>query len=174
MKHHPFGAGFLNMKKLGLQEPEAIRQMRKMNEMAESVLKPYRDHERMMRSMLEPYERARKMLDDPLGIRTLRQQMTISSEFEKALTPYRQQQSTIDQMLRSFKPRTGVFEELMKAVLQPSATLTFLADAEKILKTFRIEKVTTSGVTINGEEISFGEAEDEPFDDALVARECAA
>lgn len=142
----------------GLREPDAIRQMRGM---ADGFARPPRDYERMMRSLGEPYEHTRRMFEEPSGLRELRRHMHIGEELRRFMTPYREQQSSIDQMLTVFRPQTAAFEELLNVAFQPSAMLAFLAEADNVLRAFSISDVNSGGGTVDGEEVSFDDAEQE-------------
>jgi hypothetical protein len=142
----------------GLREPDAVRQMR---EMAESFAKSGDNYERMMRSLGASNEHTRRMFEEPASLRELRRHMQIGDELRRFMAPYREQQSSIDQMLTAFRPKTGAFEELLHAAFQPSAMLAFLAEADNVLKAFRISDIGPDGATVDGEEISFDNAEQE-------------
>lgn len=158
MPRHPFEPRFIDMAKLGLTEPDVIRQMR---ESVEKFERPYRDHLRMIENITGPYMRARELFEEPPAMKALRQQAVVRDEVLKAMAPYRQHQATMEELLKSFRPKTSIFEDVMKVALQPSAATALFADAERILQSFRIDRATATGVTIDGEDISFTEAEQE-------------
>jgi len=55
----------------------------------------------------------------------------------------------------------SVFNDVIAAAFQPSTSMTFFADAERILQNFNIAGVTATGITVNGEDILFIDAEEE-------------
>lgn len=146
------------MKNFPFEEPDAIRRMR---EMAERFTKPYRDYERMTRTVGAPYEHARPMFEEPASLRELRRHLQIGDELRRFMAPYGEQQSGVAQMPTAFRPRTGAFEELLHVAFQLSAMLAFLAEADNVLKAFSISDIGPDGATVDGEEVSFDNAEQE-------------
>jgi hypothetical protein len=119
----------------------------------------------MTRSIVERSDAARNMIERSFGGRLLREIAAPAFELQSLLLPYRPHQLDVDRILSAFRPQTSAFEHFMTAALQPSAASRFLEDAQNILKTLRIERVTDTGVAVDGEEISFADAE-EAFEEA--------
>ena len=86
MPRHHFEPRFIDISKLGLTEPDVIRQMRKSVEKFE---RPYRDHLRMIENITGPYIRARQLFEEPPAMKALRRHAAFGDEFMKAMTPYR-------------------------------------------------------------------------------------
>lgn len=156
MRNNPFGLSHLAVELSRLHDP--VRQMR---ELAESVAKPYRDHERMMRSVLEPFQRSQNLLADRAFLNALRQQATLERQFQPALSAYKNHEASLEKMFMSYRPQTAVFPEMLTAALTSRAVVNFLVDAERLLDSLRVDRVTATGATVNGEEVSFAEAEKE-------------
>jgi Bacterial SH3 domain len=149
----------LDLKKLGLQEPDSVRRMR---EAQNAIMKPYRDQRRMVRDLMEPFERTRELFEDSVGLKELQRQMNVTARFANdAMEPFRRQQKMVDSLLASFQPRSLVFNEMVLAgsLRSHEEASKLMADLARILDPITIERVTADAVTIDGEEVSFEEAE---------------
>jgi len=146
----------LDLKKLVPQEPDVIRQLRTA---AESFDKTYRDP---MRSLMEPFERLQKMYEDPLGLKALQAQVNYGRQFAAVLEPYRRYQQTMEQLIGRYQPYTPVFNEMALAgAFQRPTTERILAEAERLLTSLSVERISPTSVLIDGEELSLAEAEEE-------------
>jgi Bacterial SH3 domain len=148
----------LDLQKLGIGEPDVVRQLREMNE---SIMKPFREHERMMRDLIAPLEQSRALMNASSGMTRLIDEMNRTSKIaDVAMEPFRRQQKMVDDMLAAFRPQTSVFHEMaLAAAFRPSAAERILQDAAQVLESFSIDRVTPTSVVINGDEVTFAEAE---------------